>query len=177
MTARFLQINLIVSFALFSWLAMQAVHEFGHVGGAWLTGGTVEKVIVYPTVISRTDWKDSRNPLVVVWAGPIVGSALPVALWGIAAAFRLTATYLARFFAGFCLIANGAYIGADRLIVSATPVNCCDMALRFGSFGSSALWPSPQVCCFGIDSVRTSDSARPMAESAGGRRSVPSSLW
>jgi hypothetical protein len=112
MAARLWQINLIVSLALFSWLAMQAVHEFGHVAGAWLTGGTVEKLVLYPTVISRTDWKDSRHPLAVVWAGPIFGSALPVALWGIAAAFRLTATYLARFFAGFCLIANGAYIGA-----------------------------------------------------------------
>jgi hypothetical protein len=112
MLARALQLNLILSLALLSWLTMQAVHEFGHVTGAWLTGGRVERVVLYPSVISRTDWSGSRNPLVVVWAGPIVGSLLPLAIWGIAAAIRFVATYLARFFAGFCLIANGAYIGA-----------------------------------------------------------------
>jgi hypothetical protein len=112
MTARLLQINLIVSVALLSWLTMQAVHEFGHVVGAWLTGGRVEKVVLYPTVISRTDWTNSRHALLVVWAGPIVGSLIPLAGWGIVAAVRVTATYLLRFFAGFCLIANGAYIGA-----------------------------------------------------------------
>ena len=130
---RLLQINLIVSVALFSWLAMQAVHESGHVVGTLLTGGTVEKVVLYPTVISRTDWKDSRHPLTVVWAGPIVGSALP--LWGIAAAFRLTATYLARFFAGFCLIANGAYIGAG----SFSRVGDAGELLRHGA-SSWQLW-------------------------------------
>src|ERR1700730_3684107 len=112
LTTRLLQINLIVSLALFSWLAMQTVHEFGHVAGAWLTGGTVKKVVLYPTVVSRTDLKNNPHPLTVVWAGPIVGLLLPVAMWAIAAALRLAATYLARFFAGFCLVANGAYIGA-----------------------------------------------------------------
>jgi hypothetical protein len=42
---RIAQINLIASLALLSWLAMQAVHEFGHVAGAWLTGGQVERVV------------------------------------------------------------------------------------------------------------------------------------
>jgi len=37
-----------------SWWAMQAVHEFGHVLGAWLTGGRVERVVLSPLTISRT---------------------------------------------------------------------------------------------------------------------------
>jgi hypothetical protein len=41
---RFHQFILIGSLLL-SWLAMTVVHEFGHVVGAWLTGGTVAKVV------------------------------------------------------------------------------------------------------------------------------------
>ncbi|MHC4997345.1 MAG: hypothetical protein ACYTGQ_20140 [Planctomycetota bacterium] len=36
---------------------------------------------------------------------------LPIALLGVTIAFRESLVYLARFFAGMCLIANGAYIG------------------------------------------------------------------
>jgi hypothetical protein len=109
--ARLLQANLIVSLALASWLAMQAVHEFGHVVGAWSTGGRVEKVVLYPTVISRTDLSINPHPLAVTWAGPILGSLLPLAIWGLAVALRRRESYLLKFFAGFCLIANGMYIG------------------------------------------------------------------
>jgi hypothetical protein len=112
MRTRLLQLNLIVSLALLSWLAMQAVHEFGHVAGAWCTGGIVAKVVLYPTFISRTDLATNPHPLAVVWAGPILGSLLPLVAWGAAVIWRLSAAYLLRFFAGFCLIANGAYIGA-----------------------------------------------------------------
>ena len=108
---RLLQGNLIASLALVSWLAMQAVHELGHVIGAWLTGGHVNRVDLYPTVISRTDLSLNPHPLIVVWAGPLIGSLLPLAIWGLAIALWRRGTYLFRFFAGFCLIANGAYIG------------------------------------------------------------------
>jgi hypothetical protein len=37
MAQRFPQAVLIVSVVLGSWLGLQAVHEFGHVVGAWLT--------------------------------------------------------------------------------------------------------------------------------------------
>jgi hypothetical protein len=36
--------------------------------------------------------------------------------FGLAAAFRAPGLYLFRFFAGFCLIANGVYIGAGRFL-------------------------------------------------------------
>jgi hypothetical protein len=108
---RLLQVNLIALLALASWLAMQAVHEFGHVIGAWLTGGHVNRVILYPTVISRTDLSFNPHPLIVVWAGPLIGSLLPLPIWGLAIPLWRRGSYLFRFFAGFCLIANGTYIG------------------------------------------------------------------
>ena len=41
------QILLIVTFIAFSWLAMQVVHEMGHVLVARLTGGEVLKVALH----------------------------------------------------------------------------------------------------------------------------------
>jgi Peptidase M50B-like len=101
---------LIGSFLPLSWLGMQAVHECGHVLGAWLTGGAVAKVVLHPLTISYTQYSANPHPLVTVWAGPLGGILIPLALWGCAAGFRFPGAYLFRFFAGFCLVANGAYI-------------------------------------------------------------------
>ncbi|NQU25285.1 MAG: hypothetical protein HQ567_28710 [Candidatus Nealsonbacteria bacterium] len=104
------QIILIATFLAFSWLAMQVVHELGHVVGAWLTKAEVMKVALHPCIISRTDIGHNPHPSVVVWAGPIVGAILPVFVFLVAKVCRCPGVYLFRFFAGFCLIANGAYI-------------------------------------------------------------------
>src|SRR5262245_59144782 len=106
---------LIGSTLLGSWLGMQAVHESGHVLGASLTGGRVARVVLYPLTISRTDLAFNPNPLVVVWAGPALGVLLPLLLWGIAAAMRMPGAFVLRFFAGFCLIANGAYLAVGSV--------------------------------------------------------------
>ncbi|MBA3484280.1 MAG: M50 family metallopeptidase [Pirellulales bacterium] len=94
---------------------MQAVHELGHVVAAWLSGGTVQRVILNPFTISRTDVSPNPHPLIVAWAGPLVGVGLPL----IAAACSRPVLPAARrfldFFAGFCLIANGTYIGVGSL--------------------------------------------------------------
>src|SRR5262245_47812947 len=90
---------------------MQAVHESGHVLGAWLTGGRVARVVLHPLTISRTDLGHNPNPLVVVWSGPVIGTILPLLLWMGAAALRVPGAFVLRFFAGFCLLANGLYIG------------------------------------------------------------------
>lgn len=105
------QVILIASFLPFCWLAFMAFHELGHVMAAWMTGGTIGQVILHPLAISRTDVSPNPNPLVTVWAGPIVGILLPLLVWGVFWKFKIRGDYLARFFAGFCLIANGAYIG------------------------------------------------------------------
>jgi hypothetical protein len=104
-------IKKLAALLLLSWLPLQAVHELGHVVAAWATGGKVIQVVLHPLAISRTDLSPNPSPLTVAWAGPLVGVAIPRALAGLA---RLMAPHLrpyADFFAGFCLIANGAYIG------------------------------------------------------------------
>jgi hypothetical protein len=110
------QVLLIVTFIGFSWLAMQAVHEAGHVLVARLTGGEVIKVALHPLMVSRTDLGENPHPLAVVWGGPLVGSVLPLLAFALAAAGRAPGVYLFRFFAGFCLIANGVYIGMGWLL-------------------------------------------------------------
>jgi hypothetical protein len=93
-----------------SWLAMQAVHEFGHVAGAWISGGEVAEVVLHPATISYTRLAENPNPLFVVWMGPLVGIAVPLVAWAIARGAKLPGWYLVQFFAGFCLVANGAYL-------------------------------------------------------------------
>jgi hypothetical protein len=106
------QLLLIATFVPLCWLLMQAVHELGHVAAAVATGGTVERVVLHPLTISRTDTSGSLQPLLVVWAGPAIGVVVPLALLAVFKAAKLKWGYLVQFFAGFCLIANGAYLGA-----------------------------------------------------------------
>ena len=95
---------------------MQVVHELGHVLLAHLTGAEVIKVVLHPLTLSRTDIGENPHPLAVVWGGPVVGVSVPLLLFGLAAACRLPGLYLFRFFAGFCLVANGIYIGAGWVV-------------------------------------------------------------
>jgi hypothetical protein len=130
------QVVLIVSALLGSWLGMQAVHESGHALGALLTGGRVAKVVLHPLTISRTDLSHNPRPLLVVWAGPVFGALLPLG------GLRLPGAFVLRFFAGFCLIANGAYIAGG----SFGRIGDCGEMLRHGS----ALW---QLWLFGAVTV------------------------
>ncbi len=59
-----------------SWLAMQAVHELGHVLGAVATGGRVVRVVLDPTTFSRTVVEPNPHPGGVAWAGPLVGTVM-----------------------------------------------------------------------------------------------------
>ncbi|GAB5441052.1 MAG: hypothetical protein Fues2KO_14010 [Fuerstiella sp.] len=108
------QVLLIVSHLLFCWWAMMAVHEAGHVLTAVLTGGQVQHVELHPLAISRTDVAPNPMPLAVVWAGPVFGVVLPLVIWLITSAARIKSRFLARSFAAFCLVANGAYIGVGQ---------------------------------------------------------------
>jgi hypothetical protein len=104
------QTQLIGSTVIFSWLAMQVVHEAGHMLHAWLTGGKVTRVVLHPLEISRTDVEPNPHPQFVAWGGPIWGSVWPLAVLGAVRAARWPHAWLAAFFAGFCLVANGAYL-------------------------------------------------------------------
>lgn len=108
---RLKQIILIVSFTGFSWLAMQIFHELGHVTGAWLGGGTVTRVIINPFSFSRTDVCPNPKPLLELWCGPLAGVLLPFLIFLFIQCLKPPCIFLSRFFAGFCFVANGVYIG------------------------------------------------------------------
>jgi hypothetical protein len=108
---RLYQAILIASILGLSWLGMQIVHELGHVLAAWAGGEAVHRVVLHPLVISRTDTSHERHPLLVVWGGPVLGVLLPLAALGLTRLFLPRWSYLVRFFAGFCLVANGVYLG------------------------------------------------------------------
>lgn len=105
-----------------------AVHELGHVTAAWLSGGEVVRVVLHPLTISRTDLGDNPHPLFVVWAGPVAGVLIPLLALPIFHMAKAKSTY-AQFFAGFCLIANGAYIGGGAI----EGVGDCGVMLRHGT--------------------------------------------
>jgi len=157
MPNRFYQVLLAASTVGFSWLAMQVVHELGHVLHLWLTGGSVDYVILHPLAISYTHPAANPHPLAVAWGGVIWGCALPLGFHllarlggtgclsarafpagpcatacppassaeGSQPSTRLLAkpwhtararVYLSAIFAGFCLIANGAYLAGDAWV-------------------------------------------------------------
>ena len=139
---RFYQLLFIASFLALSWFAMMAIHELGHVMGALATGGTVTRVVLYPFTISRTDVLPNPYPAVVVWLGPIAGCLLPLIFAALVPRHCVAFRNMARFFAGFCLIANGVYIS----IGSFDRVGDCAEMLRTGTpiwalwiFGSSTV--------------------------------------
>jgi len=111
MKTRLLQITLIASFFAVCWLLMQVVHELGHIVFTVFPGGEVERVVLHPLTLSRTDVSINPHPLLQVWGGPLVGVVLPIICWGIAYLIRTSIRPLLQLFAGFCCIANGAYIG------------------------------------------------------------------
>ena len=76
--SRWFQVLLIASSIGFSWLGMMVVHEAGHVLHLRLSGGTVEKVVLHPLAISRTDPGENPHPLVVAWGGPVWGCLIPL---------------------------------------------------------------------------------------------------
>jgi len=101
---------LISATLVFSWLAMQAVHEMGHIAAAAATGGRVAEVVLHPLAISYTRLSANPHPQLVAWMGPIVGIALPLAALLAARGANFRGWYVVQFFAGFCLVANGAYL-------------------------------------------------------------------
>ncbi len=100
---------------------MQAVHEAGHVLHAWLSGGSVARVVLHPLEISRTEFAANPWPLFVAWGGLLWGSALPAALLVLTPHVKPHVGQLASFFAGFCLVANGAYLLGGTLTHAGDP--------------------------------------------------------
>jgi hypothetical protein len=126
---RLYQILFVASVLGVSWLAMMAAHELGHVIGAVITHGHVTCVVLHPMSISRTDVQPNPHPAVVVWMGPMIGCLLPFGLQLLIPAHMKILRNSATFFAGFCLLANGAYIAVG----SFDRVGDCGEMLRTGT--------------------------------------------
>jgi hypothetical protein len=110
---------------------MLAFHESGHVLAAWLTGGSVQRVVLVPWAFSRTDVEPNPQPRIVAWSGPMLGGLMPLlALVAGSKGFPPVRRFL-KFFAGFCLIANGAYLASAMVM----PVGDTDDLLRLGTPG------------------------------------------
>lgn len=125
-----------------SWLGMMVVHEAGHVAAGWLTGGSVSRVVLHPLAISRTDLSHNPRPLIVAWAGPALGVCAPLLAWLAWRSLHWPGAHLLRFFAGFCFLANGAYLGFG----SFDGVGDAGDLLKHGALPWQ-LWLFGAVCC------------------------------
>lgn len=90
---------------------MLTLHELGHVLHAWTSGGEVVRLTIPAAGFSETVVHPNPRPLFVAWGGAVWGVAIPLLICGAAWAVWRRVPQVLRFFAGFCLIANGAYIG------------------------------------------------------------------
>lgn len=108
---------------------MMIVHESGHVLAAWLTGGRVTGVVLHPLAFSRTDLAENPHPAFVTWGGLVWGSVMPVGAWLVARLAGWSWAFLLRAFAGFCLIANGAYLASAAVV----PVGDAEYLIRLGT--------------------------------------------
>jgi hypothetical protein len=104
-----------VSTAGFSWLAMMVVHELGHAFNAWSSGGVVSKIVLHPLAFSRTDLSVNPHPLFVAWGGAIWGCLIPLGILAFVHFIARNYRYLFAWWAGFCCIANGAYLACGWL--------------------------------------------------------------
>src|SRR5687767_2374241 len=93
------------------WLGMMAVHEAGHVLHARLSGGVVDKVDIPLLGFSQTFYSVNPKPHFVAWGGAAWGCIVPLMLLAVFSRAPRLARRAAQFFAGFCLIANGVYLG------------------------------------------------------------------
>jgi hypothetical protein len=98
------------------WLAMMAIHESGHVLHAWLSGGHVQAVHFGWFEFSRTELAVNSHPLLVAWGGPVWGCTLPLLAVLLVPRPKVQLARLLHSFAGFCLVANGAYLGVGAWI-------------------------------------------------------------
>ncbi len=126
---RLWQLGFWISFLALCWLWMMYMHEFGHILFAIFTGAHISRVDLAPWQFSYTQLTYNPYPLVVTWAGLCIGALIPVLIWWCWRRWQLAGEYLARFFAGFCLIANGTYWAGGVWLEAGDAAD----AVRFGT--------------------------------------------
>jgi hypothetical protein len=141
---RCFQAILMISTASLSWLMMMVLHECGHVLHGWLSSARLVRVDLPLWSFSQTDFAANPHPALVAWGGGIWGCLLPLALWLIVRTTTPRYAFLAKWFAGFCLIANGAYMAAGSFFDHGTD----DAGVILQYHGTS--W---QLLVFGIPAV------------------------
>jgi hypothetical protein len=105
-----LKITVLVAACYASFLGMEIVHEFGHVLNAIATGGRVVAVEIPLIGTSQTLVAPNPQELFEIMGGPLWGILIPLLACGLARYFTDRVPETLKFFAGFCLIANGAYL-------------------------------------------------------------------
>lgn len=103
-------LTLILLALIASWYAMMLIHECGHILAALATASKIDRVHLPWFGFSQTEISTYHHPTLVVAAGPAFGVILPFVAW--LACRRTSWAPLLRFFAGFCLVANGGYIAS-----------------------------------------------------------------
>ncbi len=94
----------LVLLLLWAWVVMTISHELGHVVGGTISGATLSAFEIRPWHLPYSLFSPDPNPLVTVWAGPMIGCALPLL---IATCFRTPTIWL---IAWFCVLANASYL-------------------------------------------------------------------
>ncbi|WP_146580826.1 hypothetical protein [Neorhodopirellula pilleata] len=79
-------------------------HEIGHLIGGWCGGATLTGYSVSPWRLPFSLHNPDPNPMLTLWAGPVLGVTLPIL-----AALLIRQSWC-WFVADFCLLANGVYL-------------------------------------------------------------------
>ncbi|MEM8672024.1 MAG: hypothetical protein AAGG48_31195 [Planctomycetota bacterium] len=123
---------------------MTFMHECGHIAGGMACGATLTDVDLAPWRLPYSLHSPDPHPLVTLWAGPLLGIAVPLVIaWIIRKRW-------AWFIADFCLLANGVYLAlawlsgdrfldTPRLLAAGAPpvtiVLYCALAIGLGYIG------------------------------------------
>jgi hypothetical protein len=124
---------------LAGWCVMCFTHEAGHLVGGWAAGGTLREAELRPWRLPHSRFEPDLQPLVTLWAGPLLGALLPLLVW-----WRIHRPSV-RFVAEFCVLANGAYL--------ATAWITGDALLDTPRLLASGAWPSSIAAYCGLTIV------------------------
>jgi hypothetical protein len=83
---------------------MTLTHELGHLLGGAASGAVLSALEIRPWHLPYSLFASNPNPLLTLWAGPVIGCSLPL-LFAL-----VTGQRSMWFIAWFCVLANAAYL-------------------------------------------------------------------